>query len=650
MKNKKGFTLVELLVVITIIGIITVLALPGVQQLQERNRDKKFKSYSDALKSGGKLFTDSYADDMFGMQGNGCYDISFAELSGKSLIKDFKTDGISCDNDRTFVQVKRVNGKYSYKVSLLCKKGNDIVYESEPIVKCEDDCVANPESCIPQSEIPMVNVTWTNIESWDNVWSTSKEVTITVSAKSGLIDNINILYGWSNNPSVKPTTMIPYNYRNSYGDASASYTFTDDSGKNGNWYLFVEADDVIDEGGHVALDYWSSPMKFDNTPPIKPQLTNPKNNIWTGLNYVDSDSYVIAVKSSDTHSGVAYYQYCFPGTGNICGNEYDDPDWTTYANSTTNNFTTTPFKAQRDEDVYIRACDRANVCSAPESNRIKIDREPPTCSVSKSGTKGNENWYKENAVNLSLSTNDTGGSGVNKYGLTSSTSTTYNNKTSDKQGDTTDSGLKWYGYVQDLGGNTNKCETENFRVDITKPTKPVLTITGDRTLHVVMKTTESLSGFKHFERRKANTSDAFEVWSGSTNPYEIDTDIVLELRAEDRAGNKSESAYTKHCNISGGKLVYKDSAPISPGASDGWYCEKDTILVDSTCSSTCSGLAFENYPCWWCDTGYAGAGNYCTRSYHVEYPCTVACKVTGCPSGFKLNSGKTKCYKAADGG
>ena len=30
MKNRKGFTLVELLVVITIIGIITMLALPGV--------------------------------------------------------------------------------------------------------------------------------------------------------------------------------------------------------------------------------------------------------------------------------------------------------------------------------------------------------------------------------------------------------------------------------------------------------------------------------------------------------------------------------------------------------------------------------------------------------------------------------------------
>ena len=121
-KNQHGFTLIELLVVIVIIGIITVLALPGVQQLQARNRNKKYETYSSTLKSAGKLYTDSYSDDMFGMTGSGCFDISYNELKGKALIKDFSSEGITCDDPSTFVQVKRSGGQYTYDVSLKCLK------------------------------------------------------------------------------------------------------------------------------------------------------------------------------------------------------------------------------------------------------------------------------------------------------------------------------------------------------------------------------------------------------------------------------------------------------------------------------------------------------------------------------------------------
>ena len=39
------------IVVITIIGIITMLALPGVQKIQNRNRNKKYEAYADTIES-----------------------------------------------------------------------------------------------------------------------------------------------------------------------------------------------------------------------------------------------------------------------------------------------------------------------------------------------------------------------------------------------------------------------------------------------------------------------------------------------------------------------------------------------------------------------------------------------------------------------
>lgn len=133
--NKKGFTLIELIVAITILGIITVLALPSIRNIQEKNSTKKYETYQKSLISSAKLYVDSYSEDMFGVNKSGCYDISYGELKDKKLVKDINVPDIACNGvsaaKQTFIRVYRSIDSYTYKAEVYCKdKNNNVVYEN----------------------------------------------------------------------------------------------------------------------------------------------------------------------------------------------------------------------------------------------------------------------------------------------------------------------------------------------------------------------------------------------------------------------------------------------------------------------------------------------------------------------------------------
>ena len=129
MKNSKGFTLVELLVVIVIIGVITMMAWPMISRMQNDNKADQYKKYGEAMISAAKLYVDSYEEDIFRYEDDltelereqgQCAFITFQDLKSNSLIKDFDYNEISCNSDSTFVRVTRKDGKYKYKYFLGC--------------------------------------------------------------------------------------------------------------------------------------------------------------------------------------------------------------------------------------------------------------------------------------------------------------------------------------------------------------------------------------------------------------------------------------------------------------------------------------------------------------------------------------------------
>ncbi len=58
--NNKGFTLVELLVTIAIVGIITGISFAAIDALRNQNENKRYKAYSDVIENAAKLYVDDH--------------------------------------------------------------------------------------------------------------------------------------------------------------------------------------------------------------------------------------------------------------------------------------------------------------------------------------------------------------------------------------------------------------------------------------------------------------------------------------------------------------------------------------------------------------------------------------------------------------
>ena len=128
--NKKGFTLMEMLATLMIIGILMLFGLPRVRNIQVNNREKKYKAYEKAVLSSAKLYVDSYKKDMFGDDSSGCAEITIADLKNKMLLKTFNNgDGVVCNDG--MVQIIKEKGKYDYQVFMVCKKDQKQVYPTD---------------------------------------------------------------------------------------------------------------------------------------------------------------------------------------------------------------------------------------------------------------------------------------------------------------------------------------------------------------------------------------------------------------------------------------------------------------------------------------------------------------------------------------
>ena len=125
--NNKGFTLVELLITITILGIVLAFSIAIINNLTTKNKNQSYQIYADSLLQSSKVYNDSYSEDTFANREYGCTKVAYSSLKNKDLISDITLKGAKCgymvgtNKDSSGVVIRKVKNKYYYETFLYCK-------------------------------------------------------------------------------------------------------------------------------------------------------------------------------------------------------------------------------------------------------------------------------------------------------------------------------------------------------------------------------------------------------------------------------------------------------------------------------------------------------------------------------------------------
>ena len=329
-RKNLGFTLIELLVSIAIMGILLMVAIPGVLKIKEDNKEKKYEVYKSAVERAAKLYTDSNSKDMFQYDSNGTYRITLETLKGANLVKDYQEKGITCSNSETNVCVTKTGDEYSYQTMLVCtdNSGKKILIKDDyPDSLCQSE---NNYSA------PVIEIESNKFNSWINSSNNSIDIKIKLKDEIGFKANQKIQYRFVNVVNNDNPKWSTHNFQNKEklatggGKAILSYTLSQSEipDKTGKYRLEVKGagPGIVNYVGKVNNSVTSNEtLQIDNDGPSIPTYIirydsntgSIKNN---DENWTNRQLYWGGFNSQDNGVGIIKeYQYSTNCTGDKTG-------------------------------------------------------------------------------------------------------------------------------------------------------------------------------------------------------------------------------------------------------------------------------------------------------------------------------------------